>query len=138
MFTSQRKLRTIVSGRHLKTVVFSVASFFSANTGSFSTISPIYRLENEGSPRVLVSSWLALHGMILTIDNLCAAEIGSWVMLAPVLGGRMKKPWVTFFWVPKLLECSGIQFSACLVAVGFFPYLSLGFLKLGVWALVRA
>lgn len=66
---------------------FSVASFFSSNTRSFSTISPIYRLENEGSPRVLVSSWLALHGMILTIDNLCAAEIGSWLMLAPVLGG---------------------------------------------------
>ena len=50
---------------------FLVSSFFAATSGGHSLINPLHRIwKLKFPPRVMVFSWLALRGGILTIDNL--------------------------------------------------------------------
>ena len=51
---------------------FSISSFFTAISGGHSLINPLHRIwKLKIPPRVMVFSWLALRGGILTMDNLC-------------------------------------------------------------------
>lgn len=59
----------------LKEGTFSVSSFFSAMSGDYHK-SPLFRLwKLKIPPRVMILSWLALHGGILTMDNLHKRKI---------------------------------------------------------------
>ena len=51
--------------------IFSVSSFFMAMSRGHSLINPLYRIwKLKIPPRVIVFSWLALWGGVLTMDNL--------------------------------------------------------------------